>query len=67
MLSILFKEKNKKLVKRSKIITQQPNSIENPNIVDVKSSIIEHLKTSHKLSKTIKQAEKVSQIVLTTL
>ena len=67
MLSILFKEKNKKLVKRSKIITQQPNSIENPNIVDVKSSIIEHLKTSHELSKTIKQAEKVSQIVLTTL
>ena len=31
-----------------------------PNIVDIKSSITEHSKTSHKLSKTIRQAEKVS-------
>ena len=31
----------------------------NTNIVDIKSVIIEHPKTSHKLSKTIKQAEKV--------
>ena len=30
------KEKNTKLVKRSKIITQQPKSIGNLNIVDIK-------------------------------
>ena len=33
---------------------------ENPNIVDIKSVFIEHLKTSRKLPKTIKQAEKAS-------
>ena len=33
-------------------------AIENPNIVDIKSVIIEHTNTSHKLSKTIRQAEK---------
>ena len=34
-------------------------NFENPNIVDKKSVITEHPKTSHKLSKTIRQAEKV--------
>ena len=46
-------------VKQSKIIIYQPKTFENPNIVDIKSIIIEHPKTSHKLSKTIRQAEKV--------
>ena len=36
--------------------------MENPNIADTKSVIIEHPKTSHKLSKTVRQAEKVSQV-----
>ena len=63
ILSTLFTEKKKKkLVKRSKVIAQQPKTIENPNTVDIKSSIIERLKTSRRLSKTIKQAEKVPQI-----
>ena len=34
---------------------------ENLNIVDIKLAIIEHPKTSHKLSKTIRQVEKVSK------
>ena len=32
------------------------------NIVDIKSAIIDHPKTSHKLSKTVKQAEKVPEV-----
>ena len=40
---------------------QQPEAIENPSIADIKSVIIEHAKTSHKLSKTIRQTGKVSQ------
>ena len=57
-----LRNKNKKLVKRPKIITQQPNTIENPNIIDIKSVTIEHPKTSCKLSKTIRQAKKFSQV-----
>ena len=34
-------------------------TFENPKIVDVKSVITVHPKASHKLSKTIRQAEKV--------
>ena len=49
------------MVKRSKIITQKPKAIENPNIFDMKSVTIEYLKTSRKLSKTIRQAKKVFQ------
>ena len=41
------------------MIIYQPKTLENPNIVDIKSVIIAHPKTLHKLSKTIKQAEKV--------
>ena len=52
-------KKNRKSVKQSEIITYQPKTFENPNIVDIKSVITEHPKTSHKLSKTIRQAEKV--------
>ena len=50
------------MVKRSKIITQKPKAIENPNIFDMKSVTIEYLKTSRKLSKTIRQAKKVFQV-----
>ena len=41
---------------------QQSKIIENPNSVGIKSIIIELRKTSHELSKTVKQAKKVSQI-----
>ena len=44
------------------MITQQLKVIENLNIVDIKYKIIEHPKTSHKLSKTVRQAEKASQV-----
>ena len=56
-----LKNRTKKLVKRSKIITQQRNIPENHNIIDIKSVHIEHSKTSHKLSKTKRQAKKVFQ------
>ena len=58
----LIRKKNKKPVKESKIITYQPKSFGNPNIFDKKSVITEHPKASHKLSKTIRQAEKVFQV-----
>ena len=54
-----IRKKNTKSVKKSKIITHQPKSFENLIIVDIKSVITEHQKTSQKLSKTIRQAEKV--------
>ena len=56
---LFIRKKNIKLLKQSKIISYQPNTFENQNIVDIKSVIIEHPKTSHKLSKTKKQAKKV--------
>ena len=69
MLYITFQEKKEDIrkkntieVNQSKIIIQQPKTFENPNIVDIKSVIIEHPKTSHKLPKTIRQAAKVSQV-----
>ena len=39
------------------MITQQPKLIKSPKIIDPKSVTIKHLKTSHKLPKTIKQSE----------
>ena len=48
--------KNKKSVKQSDIITYQRKTFDT---VDIKSIITEHPKSSHKLSKTIRQAEKV--------
>ena len=54
-----IRKKNTKSVKQSKIITYQTKTVENPNIVDVKSVITEHPKTSQKLPKIIKQAEKI--------
>ena len=62
IIIFIWREKNAGLVKWSKIITQQLKATENPNIVGIKSVIIEHPKTSHKLSKTIRQAGKVSQV-----
>ena len=55
-------KKPTKLVKRSKIIFQQAKTLESPNIFGIKSAIMEHPETSHKLLKTIKQTEKVSQV-----
>ena len=51
--NLLEKNNNIKSVKQSEIITYQPNTFENPNIVT------EHPKAPHKLFKTIRQAEKV--------
>ena len=57
-----YYRRNKISVKQSKITTQQLKSIESLNILDIKWVTIGHPKTSQKLSKTIRQAEKVSQI-----
>ena len=56
--SFLIK-KNTKSVKKSEIMTYQPKAFENLDIVHIKSVIIEHPKTSHKLAKTIGNDEKV--------
>ena len=50
-------KKNRKSVKQSEIITYQPKTFQNPNIVDIKSVITEHLQILHKLSKTIRKGE----------
>ena len=55
----LLRKKNKKCVKQSEIITCEPKTFQNQNIVDIKSDIIEHPKTSHKLSKTIRKGGKL--------
>ena len=52
-----------KSVKQLEIITYQPKTFENLNIIDIESIIAEHSKTSLKLSKSIRQAEKVFQVV----
>ena len=49
-------------MRRSKIITPQLESIEIQKIINIKSITIEHSKTSYKLIKSIRQAEKVSQV-----
>ena len=54
-----MKKENKKLVKRSKVIVQQPKTTEDPNTVDIKSVIVTHPKTSHRLFKTVKNAQRV--------
>ena len=41
---------------------QQPKAFEHPNTADIKLVTIEHPNTSRKLSKTIRQTEKVSQV-----
>ena len=44
-----IRKKNRKSVKQSEIITYQPKTFENPSIVNIKSVIIQHPKTSYKL------------------
>ena len=39
------------------MITQQPKSLESPNIIGIKLVTVEHPKTSNKLSKTIRQSK----------
>ena len=51
------------MVKRSKIITQKPKTVENQSIIDIESITIKTFKNCHKLSKVIRQANKVSQVV----
>ena len=43
-----LKNKNKKMVNQLKIITQQPKTIQNLNVTDIKSITTEHPKTSRK-------------------
>ena len=50
------------MVKQSKIITPQPKTIENPNVIDKKSVTLEHPKISHNLSKSLRQAKKIPQV-----
>ena len=51
------------MVNRSKKFTKQLKAIENSNIVDIKlGTQTEYPKTSHKLSKTIMEAEMVFQV-----
>ena len=57
-----MRRKDTKSVKRSKITTQPLKAMERPNIVGIKSDIIEHPKTSPKLSKIIRKNENVSQV-----
>ena len=54
-----LRKTNRKSVKQSEIISYQLETFENPSIVDIKSVITEHPKTSHRLSKTIGKGEKV--------
>ena len=54
-----IRKTNTKPVKKLQIFTYQKKTFENSNIVDIKPVITEHPKTLHKLSKTIRQAEKV--------
>ena len=46
------------------MITYQPKTFGNPNIFDIKSVIAEHPKTLHKLTKALRQAEKVGSKAL---
>ena len=54
-----IKKKNRKSVKQSEIIICQSKSFENSDMVGINSVVTEYPKTSHKLSKTIRQTEKV--------
>ena len=54
-----IRKKSTNPAKQSEIITYQPKAFENPNIVDIKSVIAEYPKTLHKLSRTLRNAEKV--------
>ena len=56
-----IRKKNTKSAKQSEIIAYQPKTFENPNIVDIKSVIIEHPETWHNCFKTTSQVKNVSQ------
>ena len=58
-LSIIYKNEKQKINKTIGNNYFKPKTFENPNIVDIKSIVTEHPKTSHTLSKTIRQADKV--------
>ena len=49
------------MVKRSKRIIQQPKTIANPDIIEIKAVTIEYPKTSCKISETIRHQTKTSQ------
>ena len=50
-----LRKKNRKSLKQSEIITYQPKTFKNPNIVDIESFMIE---TLHRLSKTTREVKK---------
>ena len=52
----------RKLLEQPKITSQQLKNMKTSNNVDIKSVIIQYSKILHKLSKNIRQVEKVSQI-----
>ena len=58
-MSHFYKKNNRKSIKQSGIIIYQPKTFQNLNIVEINSDIIEHSKTSHKLSKSIRKGEKI--------
>ena len=53
-----LRKKNKKSVKQSEIITNQPNTFENRSTINKKSVITKHSETSHRLSKTLGKGKK---------
>ena len=55
----IYKKEKQKSIKQSEIIIYHSKMFENLNTVDIKSIITENRKLSHKLFKTIRQAEKV--------
>ena len=62
VINHLYERKTQNQERQSKIITYQPKNFEHSNNVDIKSVVIEHPRTSHKLSKTMRQAEKSFQV-----
>ena len=58
-LSIIYRKEKHKVSKAIKNYYLSTKKIKKPKIVDIKSVITEHPKTSHKLFKTVRQAEKV--------
>ena len=48
-------------MKHSKDITQQPETVENPNIFDIESVTIDHPKTTTKLSKPLKRPKIITE------
>ena len=47
------------MVKLSKIIAEEPKTMENPKLINIKSVFIEHPKTPRKLPRIINQTKKV--------